>query len=540
MKQYDDAIAAFAAAAPHDWAGKKALWNRWAALIEEAPAVLPRLYRTYLDAVRGLLGDVPPAALGGRAGACQFVMVFSESGYLPGLQQKKDAWRLLQDHHPEHLDLLCASLKLPDHVVFDTPARGETGRWGAVVAAMLALYRQHKVIGPGSEVLEPDIIQLIPDFFRAFPWDCDRMLMWMLADHPDAARVAADWARFHLEAGTDPADAPTVSLAAQLLGEHAQRFGALFSQGPAIFSHLLKDAATWSEARGAAFWRCFVEGPLRIVPITKAKAASDARGIVDIYRKAIAASEGDPSFAATAKRERDAGFAREYEAEAALIEADFAAWDARRRQRAVRVLSGAATQRKALTVAARLLPAPHAAMAQALLDEAKADAARPSVYAIAKPAQNRFRDLGLKLLVIEELMYRQGVLVPRFDIHAFAADYRKREIDVERDGYAIIPEAKAYFANLSIPDDLLVQVEHLHQSSGIDGGPRYIEHLFPFWDPGAGDGPVSVTAKAVADLDLLPNLTRISGLENSKPNRTLLSALKARGITLVAEDQTDG
>lgn len=157
MTQLDDAIAAFAAAAPHDRAGREALRNSWAALIEAAPAVLPGLYATYLGAGRGLLGDAPPAALGGRAGACQFVMVFSASGYLPGFQRKKDAWRLLQDHHAEHLDLLRAALARPDHVVFDTPARGDTGRWGAVVAAMLAFYRRHRVIGPGSEVLEGDI-----------------------------------------------------------------------------------------------------------------------------------------------------------------------------------------------------------------------------------------------------------------------------------------------------------------------------------------------------------------------------------------------
>ncbi|MDX5413905.1 MAG: hypothetical protein LPK02_12780, partial [Rhodobacterales bacterium] len=246
------------------------------------------------------------------------------------------------------------------------------------------------------------------------------------------------------------------------------------------------------------------------------------------------------SHAGKARRESDTRNARTFAAEAALIEADFDDWTALRRQAAVRALSAAATKRKMLSVIARHLPPPHGALAQALLDEAKADAARPKVFAIAKPAENRFRDFGLKLLVIEELMYRQEVLLPRFDIRAFAAEYRKREIEVERDGYAIIPEARAYLANLPIPDDLLGMVEQLHQSSGIDGGPRFMEHLFPFWDPGAGDGPVPVTAKAVADLDLLPNLTRISGLENSKPNRTLLSALKARGITLVAEDQAHG
>ena len=540
MRALDEALEAFAAAAPYGWAEREALWAKWGALIGRAPDVLPGLYQTYLGAVRGLLEDAPPASLGDQAGACRFVLVFCTSRYLPGFQQKKDAWHLLQSHHAEHLDLLRAALARPDHVVFDTPARGETGRWGAVVAEMLTLYRQHSVIGPGFDVLEGDIIPLIPAFFRAFPWEGGHMLLGMLADHPDAAPVAADWARFHLEGGHDPANAPTVSLASGLLGAHAQSVGALYAQGPAIFTHLLKDAATWPEARVAGFWRSFVAGPLQIVPIPQDKAATDARGVAQMYHNAIAASEGDVSFAATAKREREARLVRAYEAEAALIVADFPAWEARRRQRALRVLSGAATQRKALAVAARHLPAPYAAMAQALLDAAKADAAQPGVFAIAKPAENRFRDFGLKLLVIEELMYRQQVLRPQFDIRAFAAEYRKREINVERDGYAIIPEAKAYFANLPIPDDLLAKVAHLHQSSGIDGGPRYIAHLFPFWDPGAGDDPVPVTAKAVADLDLLPNLTCISGLENSKPNRTLLAALKARGITLVAEDQARG
>lgn len=537
MTALDKAMAAFTAAAPYGWTETKALWAEWADLIESAPALLPGLYRIYLDAVRGVLDDAPPAALGDKARACRFVLVFSASNYLPGFQRKKDAWRLLQSHHAEHLDLLRAALARPDHMVFDMPSRGETGRWGAVVAAMLMLYRRHKVFGPGSDVLEGDIIPLIPDVFRAFPQEIDRTLISMLAEHPDAGTVAADWIRFHLEADGNPSNAPSVALAANLLGAYAQKFGALFSQGPAIFTHLLRDAPSWPEARVAAFWRAFVEGPLQIVPKTQEDAVKDARIWAETYRNAIAASEGDMSFAAKANREKDARSAREFEAEAALIAADFDNWNTRRRQGAVRALSSAATKRKALTVVARQLPAPFGPMAQALLDEAKADAARPKVFAIAKPAQNRFRDFGLKLLVIEELMYRQGVLLPKFDIHAFAAEYQKREINVDKDGYAIIPEAKAYFANLPTPDDLLARVERLHQSSGLDGGPRYIDHLFPFWDPGAGDDPVPVTAKAIADLDLLPNLTRISGLENSKPNRTLLAAVKARGIMLLPEDQ---
>lgn len=537
MTALDDALAVFVAAAPHGRTETDVLWSDWSALIAQSPDVLPSLYRNYLDAVRGLLDSQPPSKLGGEAGAFRFVLVFAASDYLPGFKQKQEAWRLLQSHHGEHLDLLRCALARPDHVMCDTPDRLETGRWGTMVAAMLRLYRVHRVLGPGSDVHEGDIIPLLPAFFRTFPLERDRFLIRMLAEHPDAAAVAAGWIRHHLEAGGDLSEGPMVALASDLMGAHAQAFGALFAKGPAILSGVLADAATWSEPRRAAFWRCFVEGPLQIVPTKQGEALASVRRMADVYRRALAASEGDLGHAAKAKRESDTRNAQTFEAEAALIEADFDDWTARRRKAAVRALSGAATKRKALAVIARHLPPPYGVLAQALLDEAKADADRPKVFVSAKPAENRFRDFGLKLLVIEELMYRQDLLRPRFDIHAFAAEHQKREIKVERDGYAIIPEAKAYFANLPIPDHLLARVEHLHQSSGIDGGPHFMEHLFPFWDPGAGDGPVPVTAKAVADLGLLPNLRCISGLENSKPNHTLRTALKARGITILPEDQ---
>lgn len=48
-----------------------------------------------------------------------------------------------------------------------------------------------------------------------------------------------------------------------------------------------------------------------------------------------------------------------------------------------------------------------------------------------------------------------------------------------------------------------------------------------------------MTNKAVADLDLLPNLTRISGLENSEPSAKLSKTLIGRGIDLVAEESAN-
>lgn len=139
-------------------------------------------------------------------------------------------------------------------------------------------------------------------------------------------------------------------------------------------------------------------------------------------------------------------------------------------------------------------------------------------------------------MVIEELMYRRDALQPRFDIREFASEYDSREISVEDDGYAIIPEAETYFRNLAIPDELLAGIDSLHLSSGLDGGAGFMNQLWPFWDPGCGDEAIPLTEAAAADLALLPNLRQITGLENGNPGPKLLAALAARGIVLLPEE----
>ncbi|TKW68608.1 MAG: hypothetical protein DI616_01020 [Paracoccus denitrificans] len=100
----------------------------------------------------------------------------------------------------------------------------------------------------------------------------------------------------------------------------------------------------------------------------------------------------------------------------------------------------------------------------------------------------------------------------------------------------MIPEAETYFRNLAIPEHLLASIESLHLSSGLGGGSKVMYQLWPFWDPGCGDDAIPVTEEAAGDLDLLPNLRVITGLENGKPGPVLLQALKARGIALRPEE----
>jgi hypothetical protein len=115
---------------------------------------------------------------------------------------------------------------------------------------------------------------------------------------------------------------------------------------------------------------------------------------------------------------------------------------------------------------------------------------------------SQFKYFNFKLAVIEVLMYEAAVLVPQFSVHDFVAGYSGRRIDVEAEGYGIIPEVQQYFEELVISADLLSQVEEISQ----DGGDIIYHQLFPFWD--GEDDRFNITS--TEDLTLLPNLRKIT------------------------------
>jgi hypothetical protein len=115
---------------------------------------------------------------------------------------------------------------------------------------------------------------------------------------------------------------------------------------------------------------------------------------------------------------------------------------------------------------------------------------------------SQFKDFNFKLAVIEVLMYEEAVLLPQFSVHDFVAGYSGRRIDVEAEGYDIIPEVQQYFEKLVIPADLLSQVEEISQN----GGDIIYHQLFPFWD--GEDDRFNITS--TEDLALLPNLRKIT------------------------------
>lgn len=113
-----------------------------------------------------------------------------------------------------------------------------------------------------------------------------------------------------------------------------------------------------------------------------------------------------------------------------------------------------------------------------------------------------FQDFNFKLAVIQRLMYEQNVLTPRFDVYDFVQAYTARQIDIEEEGYDIIPEVRAYFEQLEIPAEMLALIQKID----MDGGDDIYLQLYPFWD---GEDDV-FNIQSAEDAALLPNLKSVT------------------------------
>jgi len=147
-----------------------------------------------------------------------------------------------------------------------------------------------------------------------------------------------------------------------------------------------------------------------------------------------------------------------------------------------------------------------------------------------------FADIGLKIAVIDELMYRRDLLKPRLLLDTFVKEYEGRRIDREADGYAVIPEILEYFERLDIPQHLLNEVDELYIDGGLDGGVGDAQGGRGGGGGAGRRGGGAIGKQAVADLAYLPNLRRIIGLENCNPPPELIHALQEAGVEIIAQE----
>lgn len=130
-----------------------------------------------------------------------------------------------------------------------------------------------------------------------------------------------------------------------------------------------------------------------------------------------------------------------------------------------------------------------------------------------------FTDFNFKLAVVQELMYVQQILAPKFDLASpppeFSATVGARTVD-----QTVIPEARAYFERLAIPAEYAPRVRELAQ----DGGDEIYLQLIPDWD-GEDDTFVIRSAAAAAQF---PNLVRVTLFYSE--DEAILEQSRARGI----------
>jgi hypothetical protein len=136
-----------------------------------------------------------------------------------------------------------------------------------------------------------------------------------------------------------------------------------------------------------------------------------------------------------------------------------------------------------------------------------------------------FKNLNFKLAIVQELMYNQHFIEPLFDVYDFAKDYTKREIDIDSEGYEIIPEVQKWFKELPVSAALAEKVETLY----LDGGNDVYLQVSPLWD--GEDEKFDIAAITPEELAQFPNLKHIEapGLDLSPKARKLLND---NGITL--------
>ncbi|MEC4052781.1 hypothetical protein VSP10_08255 [Myroides odoratimimus] len=130
-----------------------------------------------------------------------------------------------------------------------------------------------------------------------------------------------------------------------------------------------------------------------------------------------------------------------------------------------------------------------------------------------------FKDFNFKLAVIQELMYNQELLLPKFDVYEFVEEYRKRDIDIDDEGYEPIKEVVNYFKKLEIDQVLAEHITEIYQ----DGGNDIYMNIIPFWD-GEDD---AFDIKSSEDIKHFPNLKTMT-LFSQEDN--IIKELREKGI----------
>ena len=395
------------------------------------------------------------------------------------------------------------------------------GNFGELVSELINLYFHHtresynKGYTEQFDLDRKEIAQILPDFIKAFPENCTNLTMHILENNTDnLEEVCADLLHVYITKEVQH----NYSFTTELFGKYQKASDPIYKNSATILRKTIQmSVLTKTQINYLIEEVLLVHLSINSQESQINEKSNHINRLEECFKDKIV---------------------EKYKKERAEFIKNFEAIFAKNWTKAVRRVAVSRSIFKSIEVLVKTFPEqPKTQILLKLLKEASTFKNKPKLYDLSQKPQKVFNDPHFKYLVIEELMYSQEVLKPRFDINTFAREYFKREIDIEAEGYEVILEVKKYFKNLDIPVELLAKVTTLHQDSGIGGGSVFIYQLQPFWDPGCGDEVFKITNKAIKDLELLPNLKKIIGLENSVPSKKLIKAIQDKGILLKKEDK---
>lgn len=91
-----------------------------------------------------------------------------------------------------------------------------------------------------------------------------------------------------------------------------------------------------------------------------------------------------------------------------------------------------------------------------------------------------FKDFNFKLVVIQQLMYERELITPKFDAYDFAASYKERAIEIDEEGYEIIPEIKDYFEKLEVDEKYAAEITEIYQDGAAQNSINSVKSFLTF------------------------------------------------------------
>lgn len=424
---------------------------------------------------------------------------------------------VLLKYHKKLQSIIKALIKLPNFKIVST---FHDGNFGRLVENIIHLYFYHSI---GSwakgylsqfDIDKTEMAVLIPEFVKAFPNNCSNLVLSILENHPQPKNAYADLLQFYMR--KDISEDGYCPLSSDLFSMYNEPSDFFYKNAPNIIKLTIQNSEFSNQEIDYLIERVLLAG-------------------LNLINKEIQIKELETRILRLKVFNPESEFIADNEKELSKLTRNWDATYEKNRNKAIRRIAVSRPILKSIELIIETFPNhSKTSVLKKLLLEAKAFKDKPQLYNLNTKPKTEFKDLYFKLLVIEELMYKQKALLPIFDLDKFVKEYTKREIEIHT--CEVIPEVKKYFKNIDIPTELLAKVTTLYQDSGLNGGSEFINQLFPDWDPGAGDDVFKITNKTIVDLELLPNLKKIIGIEASNPSKKLIKIFEAKGIILEVEE----